>query len=157
VKRILILAAVATLAAACSSPPDHAVLIGPPGAAYATGAQERPAHLQGETDIVGHWTSYRVFSFENENVNVSAAEMNLASEIAAYLVRNPTFDVGIDGTMDAVKFSTEDRNTNTRRTEAVYAALLQAGVPAGKIRLGAMADPDRRQKGRIQVLIKTGT
>ena len=174
-KRIILLATAAVLVAACSSPSDRS-LIGPPGPAGATGARgpagvpgyalsgpagkvgpQGPPGPPGATVIIDHWTDYREFTFENASVDITASEINRASEIAAYLAQNPSMSIGIDGTLDAKKYSRHVRDRSILRAEAVYGALLQAGVSSSKIERGAFADRDRRHEGRIQVLIKTKT
>jgi len=72
--------------------------------------------------------------------------MGRASEIAAYLALNPSLEVAIDGSGD---------DLSNRRTASVRSALMQAGVPADKIRMGAFAAPNQRHDGQIDVLIKT--
>jgi hypothetical protein len=174
-RRIILVAVAAMFAAACSSPPEHIVVAGPAGPAGATGAQGP----QGLTGVPGYamsgpagevgpqgppgpaaasivnWTNYREFNFSGVNTNISAAEINRASEIAAYLVLNPSLNVGIDGSLDASKYTRRELDRSTLRAESVYSALLQAGVPISKIERGAFADPGHKQNGRVQVLIKT--
>ena len=188
-KRIMLLAAVATLAAACSAPQqDRVVLVGPPGPPGATGAQgptgktgapgyalsgppgeigpagppgpqgsAGPSGAPSVTGIVERWTTYREFTFESTGVNIPASEIDRASEVAAYLVLNPSLDVGIDGTLDAGKYDRSACDLSILRAVSVRTALLQAGVPAYKIQRGAFADPDRRHDGQIQVLVRTRT
>jgi outer membrane protein OmpA-like peptidoglycan-associated protein len=114
-----------------------------------------PTGEQGAVGIVERWTPYRQFGFNREGSNLSAAEMDRISDMAAYLVRNPSLEVGIDGSMDARRFSRSDRDLSDRRADSIRDALMQAGVPGYKIQMGAFADPDLRREGQIQVLIKT--
>jgi outer membrane protein OmpA-like peptidoglycan-associated protein len=116
-----------------------------------------PTGAQGDVGIVERWTTYREFNFDRTGANIPASEMDRVSEIAAYLVQNPSLDVGIDGSMDARTFNQGDRDLSNRRADSVRDALMQAGVPASKIQMGPFADPDRRHEGQIQVLIKTRT
>jgi len=114
-----------------------------------------PIGDQGVVGIVERWTTYQEFNFNGAGENIMASETDRISEIAAYLVRNPSLEVGIDGSMDNRGFNQRDRDQSSRRADAVRAALMQAGVPAYKIQMGAFADPARRQQGQIQVLVKT--
>ena len=47
------------------------------------------------------------------------------------------------------------RVLSDRRVASVRDALLKAGVPGYKIRVGAFSNPDRRQEDAIQILMKT--
>lgn len=114
-----------------------------------------PTGAQGVSGIVERWTTYREFNFNGTGANVMASEMDRVSEIAAYLVWNPSLEIGIDGSMDARQFNQRDRDLSNLRADSVRNALMQAGVPAYKIQMGSFADPDRRQEDQIQVLIKT--
>jgi hypothetical protein len=63
-------------------------------------------------------------------------------------------DLGIDGSMDARGFDQNDRDLSYLRADSVRDALVQAGVPAYKIQVGAFADQDRRHEDQIQVMIQ---
>jgi outer membrane protein OmpA-like peptidoglycan-associated protein len=121
------------------------------------GAQGRTGWMgeQGHVGIVADWTPYREFHFERGNAGLTDSDMHKASEIAAYLSQNPSLGVGIDGYMDNDRFDRHDRDLSNQRANAVRDALVQAGVPAEKIQIGAFVDPDRRHDGQIAVLIKT--
>jgi len=95
--------------------------------------------------IVG-WTAYREFYFDPMGSGIRPSEIGRASEIAAYLVQNPSLEVAIDGSGD---------DLSSRRTASIRNALMQAGVPAYKIRMGAFEAPDQRHDGQVEVLIKT--
>jgi outer membrane protein OmpA-like peptidoglycan-associated protein len=128
------------------------------GATGATGSAGVPGEVaQVEVGVREHWTAYREVNFDPTSTNITASDTDRISEIAAYLSQNPSLSVGIDGTMDAHRFNQSDRDLSDQRAESVRDALMQAGVPARKIRIGAFAEPDRRQENQIQVLIKTRT
>lgn len=78
--------------------------------------------------------------------------MGRISEIAAYLARNPSLELGIDGAADG-----RDPNLSERRVASVRDALMQAGVPGYQIRVGQFANPDVRRNGQVEVLLKTRT
>jgi hypothetical protein len=44
-------------------------------------------------------------------------------------------------------------SSNTNRVGVVRAALIDAGVRAGKIQSGALGDPQLRRDGRVEVLV----
>ena len=109
---------------------------------------------QGVAGIVARWTAYRDFGFDRSDAGLRGSEMDRIAQIAAYLVQNPSLEVGIDGSLNG-RSSRSDRELSDRRAVSVRDALTQAGVPAYQIEMGAFADPDRRHEGQILVLIKT--
>jgi outer membrane protein OmpA-like peptidoglycan-associated protein len=114
-----------------------------------------PIGAQGVVGIVERWTAYREFNFDRTGSNMRVSEMDRISEIAAYLVQNPSLEVGIDGSMAPRGFSQSERDLSNLRADSVREALMQAGVPSYKIQMGAFADPSRLHQDQIQVLIKT--
>jgi outer membrane protein OmpA-like peptidoglycan-associated protein len=117
-------------------------------------AADGPAGQQGDAPTVALWTTWCDFGFDHSEAGLPASEMEPISGIAAYLVQNPSLEIGIDGSMSA-GFSRSARDLSDRRAASVRDALLQAGVPAYKIRVGAFSNPDRRQENAIQVLMRT--
>ena len=188
-KRSLLLAAIAVLAAACTTPyQDRVTYAGPAdphGAKGATGPADQPGYAperrsgangpagvkvwsyagttglfadgpagqQGVARTVALWTTWCDFGFDHSEAGLPASEMEPISLIAAYLARNPSLEIGIDGSMSA-GFSRGARDLSDRRAISVRDALLRAGVPAYKIRVGAFSNPDRRQEDAIQVLMR---
>jgi outer membrane protein OmpA-like peptidoglycan-associated protein len=135
------------------------VVAGLPGVAGPSGlqgvrGQEGLTGEQGVAGVVGRWTTYRDFDFDRTDVSLRPSEMDRITEIAAYLVQNPSLEVGIDGSLNE-RLSRNSRDLSNRRADSVRDALMQAGVPAYKIQMGRFADPDRRHEGQIEVLIKT--
>ena len=135
-------------------------IAGNPGVAGPSGFQGEQGSAgsigaQGPVGIVAEWTPYREFNFSPGNADVTDNDMQKATMISAYLSRNPSLGVGIDSRMDSERSDRHDRDLSDRRANAVRDALLQAGVPAEKIQIGAFGDPDRRHDGRVAVLIKT--
>ena len=108
----------------------------------------------GPAGTVALWTTWCDFGFDRSEAGLPASEMEIISSIAAYLMQNPSLEVGIDGSMNSGA-SRSARDLSDRRAVSVRDALLQAGVPAYKIRVGAFSNPDRRQEDEIQVLMKT--
>jgi len=105
-----------------------------------------PIGAQGGVGMIVGWTAYREFYFDPLAASIRPTDMGRASEIAAYLVQNPSLDVAIDGSGDEL---------SSRRSASVRSALMQAGVPSNRIQMGAFVTPDRRHNGQIEVLIKT--
>ncbi len=136
--------------------------VGARGAKGATGANGAAndvyrADAQAGTSVVEPWTAYREFNFDPTRTDIRNSEMDRVNEIATYLSQSPSVSLGIDGTMDARRFNQSDRDLGVQRAESVRDALIQAGVPAQKIRLGAFADPNRRYEGQVQVVIEPRT
>jgi len=115
---------------------------------------EGPAGQQTVAGGVPLWTTWCDFGFDGNDPRLPVSEMEIISEIAAYLVQNPFLEIGIDGSMKGGA-SQSARNLSDRRAASVRDALLQAGVAAYRIRLGAFSNPDRRQEDAIQVLMKS--
>jgi outer membrane protein OmpA-like peptidoglycan-associated protein len=113
------------------------------GAAGSTGAQ-------GPVGIVARWTSYRVITFNTTDADISASDNRTIAEIAAYMTKNPSLQVGIDGYMDP-----NDRNLSDRRVGAVRDALIIAGVPSHKVMIGAFGDQRYSREQRVDVLLRT--
>jgi hypothetical protein len=109
-----------------------------------------PTGVQGSVGAVDRWTAYRVFGFDDGTVDIQASDRGTVSEIAMYLAKNPSLQVGIDGTADPYYQSLSDGRVSTVRT-----ALMQAGVPDHKIRRGAFNDPLFVRNGRVEVLLST--
>jgi outer membrane protein OmpA-like peptidoglycan-associated protein len=105
---------------------------------------------QGPVGVVDRWTEYRDFTFDRGQVDIRASDRRKVDEIAAYLVNNPSLQVGIDGTSDR-----RNQRLSDGRANSVRVALMQAGVPATRIREGAFNDPQFDHDGRVEVLIST--
>jgi outer membrane protein OmpA-like peptidoglycan-associated protein len=104
--------------------------------------------------VVANWTDYREFNFDRAVSDLRPSEMARASEIAGYLAQNPSLEIGIDSYGDGPGSDQGYRDLSSRRAGSVRDALMQAGVPAYKIRMIALNDP-RRRGGQVEVLIKT--
>jgi hypothetical protein len=69
-------------------------------------------------------------------------ERDSISDIAAYIAQNPSLQLDIDGPSNS-------------RAGSVRDALVQAGIPAYKIQMGAVGDPQLRRNDRVEVQINT--
>jgi hypothetical protein len=65
----------------------------------------------------------------------------MAGEIASYMGQDSSRLIGLDG-------------FNDESVVAVRDALLAAGVPAARIRIGGFGDPQFRREGRVAVLFR---
>jgi outer membrane protein OmpA-like peptidoglycan-associated protein len=106
---------------------------------------------QGPAGIVDRWTSYRVINFDYARSDLNAADKSTVSEVASYMARNPSLQVGLDGYRDPSNPSLSDRRIGTVRD-----ALIVAGVPSSKVQIGAFGDPLASRDRRVEVLISTG-
>jgi hypothetical protein len=109
-----------------------------------------PTGAHGLVGAVDRWTPYRAFGFDNGTADIQASDRSTVSEIAMYLAKNPSLEVGIDGTANP-RF----QSLSAGRVSAVRTALMQAGVPDYKIRRGAFNDPLFVRDGRVEVLLST--
>jgi outer membrane protein OmpA-like peptidoglycan-associated protein len=107
---------------------------------------------QGRVGVVGAWTSYREFWFDYDSAEMNGANMSTVAEIATYLNRNPSLDIGIDGSMDPRGTDPPDQDLSNRRVRAIHDALVNAGVPGQKIKTGAFGDTQLRRDRRVEVL-----
>jgi outer membrane protein OmpA-like peptidoglycan-associated protein len=121
---------------------------GPQGPAGPTGAQ-------GGAGVVDRWVSYRDFWFDFDKSDMQASETAKVADIASYLKKNPSLQVGIDGSMDARGTDPRNQELSDRRVNAIRESLIKAGVPAEKIKSGAFGDERLRRDRRVEVLIST--
>ena len=121
---------------------------GPQGSVGPTGAQ-------GAVGVVDRWTSYREFRFDYNRAEITSSDRDTVSEIATYIKKNPSLQVGLDGSMDARGTDPRSQNLSDRRVAAVRDALIQAGVPAQRIQVGAFGDERLKKDRRVEVLIST--
>ncbi len=125
---------------------------GPTGPSGGAGVQGATGST-GATGVVGAvpcWVTYRDFWFDAGKSDVRAADSSKVADIAAYLKKNPSLHVGIDGGM-----APNPTEMNDHRVNAVRDALIQAGVPADSIKIGPFGDPKNRQDRKVEVLIET--
>jgi outer membrane protein OmpA-like peptidoglycan-associated protein len=130
----------------------HAGESGPSGAAGMEGATGRSG-AQGAVGVVANWTPYRSYGFDYNRANIQSSETGTASDIATYVRKNRSLEVGIDGSTNGTGSAQQD--LNSRRVIAIRDALIEAGVPADKIRTGAFGDPQLRRDRKVEVLLKT--
>lgn len=79
--------------------------------------------------------------------------MSKVTEIATYLTNNPSLKLGIDATPDRRSNDNHDRDLCDRRVSAIRQALVEAGVPTGRIEAGAFGDVKLRRDRRVEVLL----
>ena len=121
---------------------------GPQGAIGATGAQ-------GPAGVIGRWTSYRDFWFDNNSATLHASETNKVSEVADYMKKNPSLKAGIDNALARNGSDSRNQDLSDGRVNAVSEALVAAGVPKDRIEKGAFGNAKLARDGRVEVLLRT--
>jgi hypothetical protein len=120
---------------------------GPAGVQGITG----PTGSQGVVGIVSRWSSYRVISFGSNSSDLSPTDQRTIVDAAAYMAKNPSLQVGLDGYRDP-----NNQYLSDRRVGAVRDALIAAGVPYTKVQVGAFGDPQASRDQRVEMLLSTG-
>jgi outer membrane protein OmpA-like peptidoglycan-associated protein len=103
--------------------------------------------------MVGNWTSYREFCFDDQVSQIRGGDSGQVLEIATYLRDNPSLQVGIDGAVNSRYSNTRDRDLSGSRVASVRDALIQAGVAGGRIRTGAFGNSADRGARCVEVLL----
>jgi len=106
-----------------------------------------------------------LFDFDKSDIRLD--EMSKVSEIAAYMQRNPSSKVGIDGHTDPRGTDRYNQALSEGRVNAIRDALMKAGVPADRIQTGAFGESRLKcsesteacwqRDRRVEVLIGTDT
>jgi outer membrane protein OmpA-like peptidoglycan-associated protein len=144
-------------------------LAGPMGPAGPAGAQgpAGPVGPQAQTSAAKQWSSFRDFLFDFDKSAIRSNETSHVSDVAAYLKKNPSARVGIDGHADPRGTDLFNQGLSERRVNAIRDALVNAGVSAGRIHTGAFGEsqpkcnestePCWQRDRRVEVLIGTDT
>jgi hypothetical protein len=86
------------------------------------------------------WRSHAEYSFPEGTNRITPGDADKASEIASYMLSNPTLRICLDG-------------ADPRRVGVVRDALIAAGVSPASIRIDPLGDPERRREDRVAVLV----
>ena len=101
--------------------------------------------------IVPCWVSYREFWFNGDSADIMDTQRSMLSDIGNYCKNNPSLVLGIDGYIDS-----NHKDLSNLRINNVRDGLINAGVPANRIKVGDFGDSKLRRDGRVEVLIMTG-
>jgi outer membrane protein OmpA-like peptidoglycan-associated protein len=104
---------------------------------------------------VSLWTLYRDLQFSYNRSDLQDSEIKKVSEIALYMKANGSLKVGLDGSMDPRGSDPRNQDLSDRRVTAIRDALIDAGVPATRIQMGAFGDSRLTRDRRVAVLICT--
>jgi OOP family OmpA-OmpF porin len=110
---------------------------------------------QGPVGVVRNWTEYRDVIFLYDRSDIEASQKGKIAEVAEYMSKNPSLQVGIDSSIDPSGNDPRDRTLTERRRDAVRDALMQAGVPGDKIQTGVRGDPTLIRDRRIGLLVSS--
>jgi len=124
---------------------------GPAGARGAAG----PIGPMGPTGIVENWASFREFWFDPNTTAIHDGDRYLVREIAAYMMANPSLELGIDGSTNPRATTQREMDLRDTRVRGIRDALIAAGVPASRISDGMIGNVDHRRDGRVEVLLRT--
>ncbi len=105
---------------------------------------------RGSAVVVADWTSFKAFQFSGKSAELSDYNLKQLSEVADYMKKHPSLEVGIDGFIDR-----RNQYLNDSRTDAVRYQLARAGIPYESIKIGAFGDANLRRDGRVEVLFRT--
>ena len=115
---------------------------GPMGPAGPMGAQG-PAGTMGPQATVAeikHWASFKDVLFDFDKSDIRPNETSKVADIAAYMKKNPTARVGIDGHTDPRGTDSFNQSLSERRVNGIRDAMVTAGVPAGRVQTGAFGE-----------------
>jgi len=118
-------------------------------------ASTGPKGDKGVAGFVGQWTTYQDYTFAFNDARVQDSDSTKTAKIAAYMLSNPSLQLGLDGSMDLRGSDPRNQELSDRRVEAVRVALVSAGVPVQRIKVGAFGDPRVRRDRRVEVLFAT--
>jgi len=105
--------------------------------------------------VLARWTSYRDFWFDTDKAVIRDSDSYKVAEIAAYMMDNPSLQLGIDGSTNPRAAKRRDRDLGDRRVKTVRDSLIRAGVPSNRISAGLFGDVNMRRQGRVEVLLRT--
>lgn len=143
-KRLLLFAVAAVVAAGCATPEpmlrsQEAEPLSRAGPAATAGTADYPG-VPGCSDRArSGWTPFRDYAFSPNSDEILQSDGNKAWEIAESMKQNPSLRAAVDG-------------LNALRASSVRDALLNAGVPADRILTGAYGNPQLRRENRVMVL-----
>ena len=103
------------------------------GVAGAVGAQ-------GAAAVVANWTKFNDILFDFDKSAIRSNETTKVADIAAYVQKNPTSMVGLDGYADPRGTDKYNQALSERRVNSIRDALLSAGVTRDKIQTGAFGE-----------------
>ncbi len=140
---------------------------GPMGPAGPRGAQGPAGPAGAQAAAAKQWSSFRDFLFDFDKSAIRSNETSHVSDIASYMMQNPTARVGIDGHTDPRGTDSFNQGLSERRVNAIRDALVDAGVSIRKIHTGAFGESQPKcnepteacwqRDRRVEVLIGTDT
>ena len=168
-----VLAAVALFALACTGPrgpmgpPGPTGMTGAQGATGLTGSQGQPGMAASPSSVASPgWVSLRDIMFDFDTADLRPSEKNKLSDVAAYLSRNPSVQIGIDGSTDLLRGTNRyNESLSQQRVANVRDALIRAGVSPERIETGRFGvervecseftEECAQREGRVEVMARS--
>ena len=116
---------------------------GPPGVAAVA-----PAPVVKE--VPKDWESFSNVTFDLDKAVIRPDERDKIKAVADYMQQNPKLELGLAGHTDPQGTYEHNRTLSDERTKAVTDALVQAGVPKGRIVRAGLADRNRNCMEKTQ-------
>ncbi|HEX5019091.1 MAG TPA: OmpA family protein, partial [Candidatus Binatia bacterium] len=113
---------------------------GPMGPAGPMGAQGPAGAMGPQAAAAKQWSSFKDFLFDTDKADIRANETTKITDISVYMKQNPTVQVGIDGYADPRGTDQYNQGLSERRVNAIRDALVNAGVPGDRIKVGAFGE-----------------
>jgi peptidoglycan-associated lipoprotein len=95
---------------------------------------------EGSAAVASSWTKFNDILFDFDKSDIRANETSKVADVAAYLQKNPSTTVGIDGYADPRGTNEYNQALSERRVNAIRDALMKVGVSRDKIQTGAFGE-----------------
>jgi len=156
----ILAAAGALLIGGCASEPQYNTTTYPNYTDPASGDDSKDIVGPGDqletsrgTNQVGRWSYFREYTFEYNDSTVPQSFRDTTLGIVKHMKANPAVQVGVDGSMDPRGTDPKDALLTERREEAVRRALIEAGAPAHRVRIGTFGATENRRDRRVAVYL----
>jgi len=122
---------------------------GPPGPAGGPGVAGPPGPVgtvgpAGAPGADAKWISFRDVLFDFDKADIRPDEQSKITQLAGWVKKNDGLVVRLDGYTDPRGTEPHNMQLSERRAEAVKKALIDAGVPADRIRIAGHGEHPRR-------------
>jgi len=113
------------------------------------------------------WTSFRDILFDYDKSDIRAGETTKIQEIVTFTKANPNFQVNLEGYADPRGTDKYNLALSDRRVKTTRDALVAGGVPADKVKIGALGEQNRnctentedcfQRNRRVEVFVRPGS
>lgn len=101
-------------------------------------------------EVPKDWESFSNVTFDLDKAVIRPDERDKIKAVADYMQQNPKLELGLAGHTDPQGTYEHNRTLSDERTKAVTDALVQAGVPKGRIVRAGLADRNRNCMEKTQ-------